>query len=122
MNELEDLTARHRRHDAVINTLALLVVVAVMGAACALLTTGCHTQYDPLPPTPADVPAGACQAAQDTLEELDCPEATTPAGTPFVVACEDAAADGRNFCPIAISKVTRCSDVERAAAGEWGCP
>lgn len=99
-------------------TLLALVLLA------ATLAVGCRPEVVPVPPPvdPAPVPEGACQAAQARLDELGCPEAQTPGGMRFEDACDAAAADGRNWCPVAISKVKRCADVARAAAGEWGCP
>lgn len=72
---------------------------------------------DPSPPKPQ--PAGDCAAAGAHLEALGCPEAHTPAGTSFAEACERAAADGRDWCPGAIARVSSCTEVE-AASRECG--
>ena len=89
------------------------IIIALALVACSPVA--------PLPPiVPADVPVGSCQAAQQRLEQLGCQEARTPGGLPFGEVCEDAAADGRSFCPVAVSHVTACSQVEDAAAGKRG--
>jgi hypothetical protein len=95
--------------------------IAMTLVAAALSVCGCGPA--PLPPiVPADIPDGACQAAQDTLDRLGCEERATPGGTLFVEACEDARGDGRSWLPQCIANVTRCDQVEDAAAGKVGCP
>ncbi len=89
-------------------------------ALSLLLAVGCtHCAAGVLPPEPAPVQAGACEAAGERLAELGCPEATTPGGAPFAAACDAAAADGRDWHPGCIAQVTSCDQVETAFRG---CP
>lgn len=84
-------------------------------SVCLLL--GC-AWYSPAP-GPAPIPdTGDCEAAGATLSALGCPEASTPGGTSFAVACETAARDGRDWHPECIARVTSCSQVEDAFRGE----
>jgi len=62
-------------------------------------------------------PLTPCAQAEARLVALKCHEATTPAGEPFAVACERAAADGRDWHPTCIAKLKACSDVEAAYRG-----
>lgn len=96
--------------------------MSIIRAFMTLALACCACTPIPMPPGPGPIPPsdGACQAAQERLEELGCPEAKTPAGTPFGEACEAAWADGRNWCAGAVAKITKCSQVEAAAAGERG--
>lgn len=78
----------------------------------ALLACACTPQCTSTPhssPTPS-----ACSAAGAKLRELNCPQATTPAGTPFEAACQRALDDGRNWRPDCIARVTSCDQVEAA--------
>jgi len=95
--------------------LVVLSLLSVVAACC-----GCQPRTPPI--IPSDVPPGACQAAQERLEELGCHESKTPGGKPFGAECEAAAADGRNWLPQCIAGITRCDQVEDAAAGKVGCP
>lgn len=86
--------------------------------ALSLLLVGCTHCVGTIGPAPAPQ-ASACDDAGATLERLGCPEAKTPAGNPFAVACVAAAADGRDWHPECLAKVTNCSQV---AAAFRGCP
>ena len=88
----------------------LLLVTILALAGCASVTPA---------PAPAPVPEGSCETAGANLTELGCPEATTPAGTPFATACLAAVADGRNWHPECLARVASCSEVEMAFRG---CP
>jgi hypothetical protein len=59
----------------------------------------------------------ACGRAQLNLERLRCPEAKTPHGAPFGVACEAARRDGRDWHPDCIAKVDTCAAVASAYRG-----
>jgi len=85
--------------------------------AILMLVCGCVTHPTP---APAPVPAGACQAAQERLEELGCQEAKTPKGTPFSEACDRAVDDGRSWCPVAVSRIDECAEFTDAAEGRRG--
>lgn len=66
----------------------------------------------PPPPKPAPVGVDDCESAHEKLVELGCPETTTPKGDSFAVACEAAAADGRNWRPDCIAQIHDCDDIE----------
>lgn len=96
-------------------------VTLVGSAALVVALCGCPPKPDVPPPiTPADIPDGACQAAQERLEQLGCEEARTPAGEPFGEACERARARGASWCPVAVSQIDYCSQFEAAAEGRRG--
>lgn len=93
----------------------------VAAAMLSPLVYGCPPKPDVPPPiTPADIPDGACQAAQERLERLGCEEARTPAGEPFGEACERARARGASWCPVSVSQIDYCTQFEPAAEGRRG--
>lgn len=93
----------------------MLLASMLVGAGCSWANPG----PAPLPPAGGAAPVGSpCERAQTRLTVLGCPEAATPAGTPFQTVCERAAADGRDFHPNCLATIRSCSEVEQAYRGE----
>lgn len=80
-----------------------------------VLAVGSCRVVPPVDPDPSPPVSGTCLMAQERLQELDCPEQTTPGGTPFAEACERALDDGRDWCAGDISVIRDCSEVEAAS-------
>lgn len=94
----------------------------------------CGTKPPPNPPpgpqgtggTPPVPVMSDCKRAGAKLLELQCtnphdpgtPMWETPEGVPFWTACEEAAADGRDWNPHCIAKISDCSELEAAYRGE----
>ncbi len=58
-----------------------------------------------------------CQAADATLNRLQCSEAKTPKGQAFVDACRAATTMHQDWHPACIAKVTNCKQVAAAYRG-----
>jgi hypothetical protein len=58
-----------------------------------------------------------CFKADETLVKLQCKEATSPGGIPFMYSCRRALKNNMNWHPECIAKVTKCSQVKAAFRG-----
>lgn len=114
-------------------TRRMLVALAI------LIAVGCVTRGVPVAPTGGGGTGGAggaslggaggsfgvagavapspCKRAEVNLVRLRCPEARTPAGVGFAVACEAAKRDGREWHPDCIARVESCAEVAAAYRG-----
>jgi len=76
-------------------------------------------EIPPRVPTVDPIPGrAACEAAGDRLAQLKCPEAFTPMGSTFAVACREAAKDGRNWHAECLAKIESCAEVPAAYRGK----
>jgi hypothetical protein len=101
-----------------------LLFVALAFSACTCKSTPAPDP-GPVPPLPPLHPPTmeSCDRAEERLEHLDCrrhdgsPWARTPAGTHFADACKRALADGRNWFPNCIMRITDCAQLDDAYRG-----
>lgn len=94
-----------------------------LAALLALSACRCAASPPPPPPVPFGADAGdLCDLAWRRLEQLSCPEATSPKGVTFSTTCHDVEDAGVNLHPECVMNVADCSQVGRASRGEVGCP
>lgn len=80
-----------------------------------ILIISCLQSDQPKPrPTPIVVDSEYCQAAQENLQKLKCPEgATLPNGDTFKKFCETTQKAGIFINPHCLSTITSCSLVDQ---------